>query len=96
MVELSPLPVPSELAELLSSPGAAAARDLAAAIEAGAFGASHRAVLINAVARVEPAGLVELAGTLGAIDPAVPGHGLAAVLADLAVTRHRMLDELHR
>jgi hypothetical protein len=51
-------------------------------------------VLVNLLARVRADALAELAEVLEAVDPASPGYGLATVLADLAVTRRRMLDEL--
>jgi hypothetical protein len=58
------------------------------------FGLAHRAVLVNFVARVRPDVLDALAAAFGGDD--VPEHnaGLAHSLADLAATRHRMLQEL--
>ncbi len=94
--ELPELPIPPDLARLATMPGAESGRVLAAAIEAGALAAAHRAVLVNLVARVRPQSVADLAEVLGAVDPRSPGHGLAAVLADLATTRARMLDELTR
>ena len=55
---------------------------------------AHRAVLVNLIARCAPAALVDIADILQAVDSISPGRGLASVLADLATTRHRMLDEL--
>jgi hypothetical protein len=67
---------------------------LAVALEGGALGPAHRAVLINLVARLRADALVDLAAVIDAVDPAAPGYGLATMLSDLAVTRRRMLDEL--
>jgi hypothetical protein len=92
--ELPELPISPELAPLLDASGAESGRVLGAALEAGALGQSHRAVLVNLLARVRADALAELAEVLEAVDPASPGYGLATVLADLAVTRRRMLDEL--
>jgi len=94
VAELPTLPIPPDLARLIGSPGAESGRVLAASIKAGELGPAHRAVLVNLVARVLPASLPDLARLLGAVDPLSPGHGLTFVLADLATTRARMLDEL--
>lgn len=92
--ELPELPIPAELEALLGASGAAAGGAIGAALESGAMGASHRAVLINLVARIDEAGLEPFADVLGAVEPNAPGHALATVLVDLATTRRRMLDEL--
>jgi hypothetical protein len=55
---------------------------------------AHRAVLVNLIARCAPGALVDLADVLDSVDPMSPGRGLVSVLADLATTRRRMLDEL--
>lgn len=94
--ELPDLPIPPDLAGLLHRPGAEVAADLARGLEAGTLAAPHRAVLVNLLARVAPDGLLDVAAVLDAVDPVSPGAGLASVLADLATTRHRMLDELTR
>ncbi len=94
LAELPDLPIPPDLARLIGSPGAESGRVLAGAIEDGSLGAAHRAVLVNLVARVRPDALGDIAEVLSAVDPLSPGHGLASVLADLATTRARMLDEL--
>ncbi|HUV19413.1 MAG TPA: hypothetical protein VMW33_13100, partial [Ilumatobacteraceae bacterium] len=67
---------------------------LASSIVAGDLGPAHRAVLVNLIARVHPTSLPEIASALGSVESTSPGYGLAAVLADLAFTRQRMLDEL--
>jgi hypothetical protein len=91
---LPELPISPELASLLDAPGTDAGRVIGVGLESGALGASHRAVLVNLIARSRADGLADLAGVLEAVDPASSGHGLATVLADLALTRWRMLDEL--
>ncbi len=96
IAEVPPLPIPPDLAELLDRPGHESAAALVAGLEGGAWGPPHRAVLINLVARIRPDALAEIGIALAAVDPAAPGHGLAGLLADLAVTRQRMLDELSR
>ena len=67
---------------------------IAVGLEDRTLAEAHRAVLVNVIARCIPDGLPDIADVLGAVDARSPGHGLASVLADLAVTRHRMLDEL--
>jgi hypothetical protein len=92
--ELPDLPVPPELAPLLTRPGAEVGGVLAVGLEDRSLGEAHRAVLVNVLARCAPGGLPDVAEVLGAVDSRSAGHGLASVLVDLAVTRHRMLDEL--
>ncbi len=94
LAELPTLPIPPDLAPLIGAPGARSGSELAAALGSGVLGQAHRAVLVNLVARVRSDSLAELAERLGTLDPMSPGYGLASTLADLAVTRHRMLDEL--
>lgn len=96
IAELPELPIPPELSELVDAPGAESGALLSASIEAGAFGPPHKAVLVNLIARMRPDALADLAAVLDSVDPMSPGHGMATVLADLATTRHRMLDELSR
>ena len=91
---LSVLPMPPEFVVLVNRAGAEVGGVIAVGLEDGTFGAPHRAVLVNLLARCAPDGLDDIADVLGAVDSRSPGHGLAAVLADLATTRHRMLDEL--
>lgn len=91
---LGDLPVPPDLAHLLTATGAEVGGAVAVGLEAGAFGQAHRAVLINVLARCAPGALADVADVLDAVDPLSPGRGLASVLADLAVTRHRMRIEL--
>jgi hypothetical protein len=92
--ELPGLSIPPDLAALLTTPGVESGRALRAEIESGQFGPPHRAVLVNLIARARPDALVNLAKELEAVDQTSPGYGLAVVLADLAETRHKMLDEL--
>lgn len=91
---LPDLPVPPELAALLTATGAEIGGTIAVGLEERVLVEAHRAVLINVVARCRPEALVDVADVLDAVDPTSPGRGLASVLADLATTRHRMLDEL--
>lgn len=91
---LPELPIPPDLVPLLSVDGAESGGVLGIGIEDGSFGAAHRAVLVNLVARVRADALADLAAVLDAVDPHSPGHGLATALVDLATTRRRMLDEL--
>jgi hypothetical protein len=61
---------------------------------AGRLVTSHRAVLVNFVARVAPITLVPLADALRRLDPALPSIGIAFALADLAHLRRHLLTEL--
>jgi hypothetical protein len=91
---LTALPIPAELAVLLDRSGAEIGGTVAHGLEDRSLGEAHRAVLTNLVARCAPDALIDIADVLDAVDPIAPGRGLASVLADLATTRHRMLDEL--
>lgn len=92
--ELPELAIVPDLVPLLSAPPRQAAQAIAGGLSSGAFGVSHRAVLVNLVARVQPASLPALGEAIGGIDPSQPTIGLAFALADLARLRHRMLTEL--
>jgi hypothetical protein len=94
IAELPALPIPPDLEPLLVAAGPDAARQLAAAIDAGALVHAHRAVLVNLVARMRVDALGDVATALEVIDGSSIGFPLASVLADLARTRRRMLDEL--
>jgi len=94
IAELPPLPIPPDLEPLLHADGGVAARQLAGAIDAGLLVHSHRAVLVNLVARMRADGVAQVASALESIDSGSFGFPLASVLADLARTRERMLDEL--
>ena len=94
VAELPPLPIPPDLEPLLYADGELVARQLAEAIDAGLLVHAHRAVLVNLVARMRPDALGHVTTALEAIDGTSPGFPLASVLADLATTRQRMLDEL--
>jgi hypothetical protein len=96
LAELPDLPIPPDLVVLLDASGAESGGVVAAGIESGAFGPALKAVLVNVVARMRSDALVDLADVVSSVDSRSPGHGMATVLADLAVTRHRMLDELAR
>jgi hypothetical protein len=94
VTELAPLPIPSDLEPLLHADGQVVAHQLAGAIDAGLLVHAHRAVLVNLIARMRPEALDLVATALEAIDGGSVGFPLASVLADLARTRQRMLDEL--
>jgi hypothetical protein len=86
---LPELPVPVELAELLTTDSHTFVQRLTSGFEAMQYGPAHKAVLINLLARCRPAVLLDAARALDR-------HrvGLALALADLARLRHRMLTEL--
>jgi len=94
IAELPMLPIPPDLEPLLFADGDQVARQLAAAIDSGTLVHAHRAVLVNLVARMRIDSLGAVATALEAIDGSSIGFPLASVLADLARTRQRMLDEL--
>ena len=89
VAELPELPVPPELAHLLSADAHTFVRRLAQGFDAGEFGPPHRAVLVNLFARCRPEVLPNAVSTFGRAD-----FGLALALADLATLRYRMLSEL--
>lgn len=94
--ELPELPIPPELTMLLERPGAELGGVVAVGVEDGSLAHAHRGVLVNVIARCVPDGLADVAEVLDAVDSRSSGHALATVLADLATTRRRMLDELRR
>jgi len=94
IAELPLLPIPPDLEPLLFADGDQVARQLAKAIDSGTLVHAHRAVLINLVARMSAGSLGAVATALEAIDGGSIGFPLGSVLADLARTRERMLDEL--
>lgn len=94
VAELPVLPIPPDLEPMLVADGDEVARQLASAIESGALVHAHRGVLINLVARMRADALGGVATALESVDGSSVGFALASVLADLARTRQRMLDEL--
>jgi hypothetical protein len=94
IAELPELPIPPDLAALLMVSGKDLGGALRFEIESGKLGPAHRAVLVNLLARVRPDALLDLANALETVHQTSTGYGLAIVLADLARTRHQMLDEL--
>jgi hypothetical protein len=94
VAEVPELQITPELVPLLAAPP----RDVVAAVvggmAAGRLVTSHRAVLVNFVARVAPITLVPLAAALRRLDPALPSIGIAFALADLAHLRRHLLTEL--
>jgi hypothetical protein len=94
VAELPTLPIPPDLEPLLLADGGVVAGQLAPAIDSGTLVHAHRAVLINLLARMRSDALGEVATALEAVDGTSIGFPLASVLADLARTRQRMIDEL--
>lgn len=94
IAELPSLPIPPDLEPLLFADGELVGRQLVAAIDSGTLVHAHRAVLVNLVARMRADSVGAVATALDAVDGASTGFALASVLADLARTRGRMLDEL--
>lgn len=86
LVELPMLPVPPDLAT-----GADVVDVVVEGFERARFGPSHRAVLVNLIATVEPGLLGRLGTELAELPADLPGAPMAHWLADLARTR----DELH-
>lgn len=89
VANLPELAIPPELADLVAADAHTFARRLAAGFAAGEFGAAHRAVLINLLARCRPEVLLDAADALTAV-----GSVLSLPLAELCRLRHRMLSEL--
>lgn len=89
VTSLPDLPLPPDLAELLSVDARTFASRLADGFRSSTYGPAHKAVLVNLLARCRPAVLVDAAD---ALDHA--GVGLALALGDLARLRHRMLTTL--
>lgn len=92
--ELPELAIMPDLLPVLWASPKQAAHTIAGGLSSGVFGISHRAVLVNVVARINPASLPALGEAIGRIDPSQPTIGLAFALADMARLRHQMLTEL--
>ncbi|MGH9139185.1 MAG: hypothetical protein ACRD0G_19425 [Acidimicrobiales bacterium] len=101
------LPVPAELDPLLAGPPAELVGALLDGLVIGTFKWSHRAVLLNAIARIDPASLPLVIAALrrgrdavaaGEGDPETVTAPLAMweALIELATVRRDMLDELAR
>jgi hypothetical protein len=93
-----PLPglaVPPELLDLLTAGPDRVVPAVFQGLRGGTFDQTHRAVLVNFVARMRPDALLPLASALGAPED-VPFSlsGLCHSLAELAATRAHMLEEL--
>jgi hypothetical protein len=93
--------VPARLEPLLDGPADPLAAALVAGLTSGEFRWSHRAVLLNVVARARPEGLADIVATLsrgrearGADDADVAPLALWEALIELALVRRAMLDEL--
>jgi hypothetical protein len=96
-----PLPVPAELEPLLAGAAQLFVAALADGLLSGHYRWSHRAVLLNAVARLDPASLSELVTALQQRrvdvddgDPDTAPLALWEALIELAETRRDMLVEL--
>jgi hypothetical protein len=94
VTSLPELAVPPDLAALLAADAVTVAAVLRPLFDAGRFGAAHRGVLVNFLARCRSDVLLDVAAALDATDAMSPSAGLALSLADLARTRARMLAEL--
>lgn len=94
LAELPELPIVPELVPLLAAPPAQVGGTLAGGLTDGSLGSAHRAVLVNFLARVQPASLPAIAQALDRVNPSAPSIGVAFALADLAHLRHHMLTEL--
>ncbi|MEO7370565.1 MAG: hypothetical protein ABIZ69_06875, partial [Ilumatobacteraceae bacterium] len=78
--ELPELAIVPDLLPVLWASPEQAARTIAGGLSSGVFGVSHRAVLVNLVARINPASLPALGEAIGCIDPSQPTIGLAFAL----------------
>lgn len=88
------LAVAPELVAVLDEGSRAVVDTVVAGFTRGGFGLAYRGVLVNFVARVPRHVLTDLAAALHGIDESLAGAGIARTLADLATTRHDMLEEL--
>jgi hypothetical protein len=96
VLALPELAVPSELAELLRADGHAVASALRTTFDAGRFANSHRAVLVNLLARCRVDALAAAADALASVEPGAPSAPMAHSLADLARLRAGALDTVRR
>lgn len=87
-------PVPPVLLGLLAAPPLEVVTAVVGGLRDGSFAAAHRAVLVNFVAQVRADALAPLAEALRAAADDLAAVGLPHELADLAETRHLMLEEL--
>ncbi len=92
--DLPALAVAPQLVGVLDAGPEATVQAVLGGLTDGTFGFTHRAVLINFVARARADTLETLAAALAAADVPPGVAGLAQSLADLAGTRQRMLEEL--
>ena len=88
--------MPPTLLPLLSAPPAPVVAAVVGGFVDGTFGLTHRAVLVNFVARARPDSLQALSVALGGEEIPTQHAGLAHSLADLAATRRQMRQELER
>jgi hypothetical protein len=97
------LPVPARLEPLLDGPAEPLAAALAAGLTSGEYRWSHRAVLLNVIARARPECLADVVATLnggrhafGADAADVAPLALWEALIELALVRQAMLAELNQ
>jgi hypothetical protein len=101
--DVRPLPVPAEVEPLLHGDAGALATAMTSGLRSGTYRWSHRAVLLNVVARMDAASLPALSAALRAGraelhdvgDDAAP-VALWEAMIELADVRAEMLHELHR
>ncbi len=86
---LPDLAMPPELSELLAVDAHTFVGRVLPGFESLQYGASHKAVLVNLLARCRPEVLFDTAEQLAHV-----GYGLAFAMSDLCRLRHRMLTEL--
>jgi hypothetical protein len=91
---LPELPIPESMRWSSDDGAAAVIETIGAGLDRAQFGAPHRAVLVNTVARVPTDALEGLVRRLDAVSGASADHAIAQQLADLARTRRAMLAEL--
>lgn len=95
VAELPELPITPDLVSLVSAPTDRVVSVLCDGVSTGRLAVGLRPILVNLVARVQPAVLSALADQLRRLTPTSPNAlGLAYSLADLAQLRCQMLTEL--
>lgn len=95
LAELPELPITPDLVSLLSAPTDRVVSVLCDGLSTGRLAVGLRPILVNLIARVQPAVLPSLADHLRRLTTAGPNSlGLAYALADLAQLRSQMLTEL--
>ncbi len=88
---LPDLPIPPELEPLVGADAHTFVARLLPGFHDGRVGAARQPVLVHLLARCRPAVLEPTAEALATVDRVSPSAGVAHALADLAITRHRLL-----